>query len=234
MVAPPRPDRPDGSRILVFDVNETLLDLRGMDAPFADVFGDATVRGTWFRELLHQMLVTTVTGPYVDFATLGASALEAVASDRGHPLMADAQASILGAMRCLPPHDDVVDALTLLRDAGRRLVALSNGVPDVLHAQLDHAGLTAFFDRIVSADAAGRLKPAPAPYRWTARTLGVETSDLQLVAAHAWDTTGAQRAGCAAAFVRRPGARLCAVDPVPDVVGDDLVDVARQLVATDA
>jgi hypothetical protein len=27
---------------LVFDVNETLLDLRGLDAPFEQVFGEAT------------------------------------------------------------------------------------------------------------------------------------------------------------------------------------------------
>lgn len=217
-------------RILVFDVNETLLDLRGMEAPFEAAFGDASVRAAWFQTLLHQMLVTTVTGPYVDFRTLGASALEAVAASRGVSLTASARDDLLAAMRRLPPHGDVVDALTLLRDAGLQLVALSNGVPDVLRDQLDHAGLTDFFDAVYSADAAKRLKPAAEPYRRTARVLGVEPSALRMVAAHAWDTTGAQRAGCAAAFVRRPGKRLAAVDPVPDVVGDDLIDVARRIV----
>jgi len=31
-------------RICVFDVNETLLDLRALDAQFARVFGDANLR----------------------------------------------------------------------------------------------------------------------------------------------------------------------------------------------
>jgi 2-haloacid dehalogenase len=50
-----------------------------------------------------------------------------------------------------------------------------------------------------------------------------------MVAAHAWDTTGAQRAGCRAAFVARSGKRLSAVDPQPDVVGPTLTDVADRL-----
>jgi 2-haloacid dehalogenase len=40
------------SRICVFDVNETLLDLRALDSHFEHVFGDATVRQAWFAQLL--------------------------------------------------------------------------------------------------------------------------------------------------------------------------------------
>jgi len=220
-------------RTLVFDVNETLLDLRALAAPFEAVFGDSSVRTSWFRTLLHQAMVTTITGPYVDFSALGRQSLAVVADERGHGLTDEEAATILGAMRELPPHEDVEDALAYLHDAGLQLVALSNGVPDVLHDQLDHAGIADAFAHIISVDAAGRLKPAPEPYETVARELGVETSDLRMVAAHAWDTTGAQRAGCAAAFVARPGKRLAPSDPVPDVVGEDLRDVARQIVAVE-
>jgi 2-haloacid dehalogenase len=51
-----------------------------------------------------------------------------------------------------------------------------------------------------------------------------------MVAAHAWDTTGAQRAGCTAAFVARPGKQLAPSDPVPAVAGEGLVSVAQQIV----
>ena len=220
-------------RTIVFDVNETLLDLRALEAPFEAVFGDPEARTAWFRTLLHQAMVTTITGPYVDFSALGRQSLAVVADERGHGLTDEEAATILGAMRELPPHEDVEDALAYLHDAGLQLVALSNGVPDVLHDQLDHAGLADAFAHIISVDAAGRLKPAPEPYETVARELGVETSDLRMVAAHAWDTTGAQRAGCAAAFVARPGKRLAPSDPVPDVVGGDLRDVARQIVAVE-
>jgi 2-haloacid dehalogenase len=37
------------TRVCVFDVNETLLDLKALDAQFARVFGDANVRQAWFN-----------------------------------------------------------------------------------------------------------------------------------------------------------------------------------------
>jgi 2-haloacid dehalogenase len=217
--------------VLVFDVNETLLDLRGMHAPFDAVFGDGSLRAEWFSTLLRKMFVTTIAGPYVDFVELGAAALEHVATQQGRALTPAEQTTILEGMRQLPPHDDVVPALERLRAGAYRCVALSNGRPDALAEQLDHAGLTRFFERVASAEAAGRLKPAPEPYQWLAGTLDVPTNRLCMVAAHAWDTTGAQRAGCTAAFVARPGKRLSAVDPRPGIVEDSLTAVADRLLA---
>lgn len=218
-------------RTIAFDVNETLLDLRALREPFQDVFGDPSVRTRWFQALLRQALVTTVTGPYVDFTTLGRQSLEVVAEERGHRLTDEEAAQILGTMRELPPHEDVSEALGQLSEAGVRLVALSNGTPEVLHDQLAHAGIATTFDAIFSAHAAGRLKPAPEPYEMVAEELGISTGDLRMVAAHPWDTTGAQRAGCAAAFVARRGKRLAPSDPVPKVVGEDLREVAHQIVS---
>jgi hypothetical protein len=37
-------------KICVFDVNETLLDLRAMDEDFAKVFGDIRSRQEWFSQ----------------------------------------------------------------------------------------------------------------------------------------------------------------------------------------
>ena len=53
---------------------------------------------------------------------------------------------------------------------------------------------------------------------------------LRLVAAHAWDVLGALRAGCAAAFIARPGKVLFPLGPQPDIVGPDFSSVARQIV----
>jgi 2-haloacid dehalogenase len=36
------------ARVIVFDVNETLLDPRALAPPFARVFGDAGARRDWF------------------------------------------------------------------------------------------------------------------------------------------------------------------------------------------
>jgi 2-haloacid dehalogenase len=63
-----------------------------------------------------------------------------------------------------------------------------------------------------------------------AESLGVEVEGVRLVAAHAWDVAGALRAGCAAAFVARPGMVLDPLVEPPDVVGADLREVADRII----
>ncbi len=90
------------------------------------------------------------------------------------------------------------------------------------------------FERILSADSVKRLKPAPEPYRMATQQLGVSINDIRLIAAHAWDVAGALRAGCAAAFVARPGMVLDPLVERPDVVGDNLEEVAGLILAKEA
>jgi 2-haloacid dehalogenase len=222
------------ARVCLFDVNETLLDLGALDPHFERVFGDAGVRQSWFQQVLQSALVATVTGVYSDFGAVGAAALDMTAERQGIRLSEEDRGSILGGMRELPPHPEVPAALDLLRDAGLRLAALTNNTAEVAQAQLANAGLSDRFEKILSADTVRRLKPAPEPYRAAARALGVETSQVRLVAAHAWDIIGAMRAGCAAAFVARPGMVLDPLAGPPDVVGADLSAVATSIIAAEA
>jgi 2-haloacid dehalogenase len=50
-----------------------------------------------------------------------------------------------------------------------------------------------------------------------------------MVAAHAWDIVGAMQAGCAGAFISRPGKVLFPMGPQPDIEGPDLLTAARQI-----
>jgi 2-haloacid dehalogenase len=223
--------------ILVFDVNETLLDLSALDQPFAAAFGVEMprargIRKAWFTELLHEVLITIVTGPYVNFSSLARSALRVTAERVPESLADGGIMKIMSSVTKLPPHDDVDEALDRLADAGFRMTALSNGTPNALAAQLKYAGLTARFEKIASAEHAGRLKPAPEPYRLMARELDTPPEDLCMVAAHAWDTTGALRAGLQAAFIARPGKVLSDADPEPEIIGSSLTDVADALIRT--
>jgi 2-haloacid dehalogenase len=217
------------ARVCVFDVNETLLDLGALDPHFERAFGDAAVRRAWFSQLLQSAFLATITGAYSDFGTIGGAALEMVAEREGVDLSDEDKQEILGGMRELPPHPEVVESLALLRDAGLRLATLTNSAQQVAEAQMDNSGLRDYFEQILSADTVGRLKPAPEPYGMAAQSLGVEVERIRLVAAHAWDVAGALRAGCAAAFVARPGMVLDPLVERPDVVGADLREVADRI-----
>jgi len=221
------------ARALVFDVNETLLDLAAFDPNFARVFGDAGVRREWFGQLLQTAFVSTIAGPYADFGTIGIAALDAVAAKRQVSLTDADRDAIRATMRALPPHPDVRPALERLRDAGFTLATLTNSTPQVAEAQLTHAGLRDLFAHVLSADTVRRLKPAPEPYRMAADALGVPLGEMRLIAAHGWDIAGALRAGALAAFVARPGQVLDPLYPQPDIVGADLGAVAERILAVD-
>ncbi|MGH2663497.1 MAG: haloacid dehalogenase type II [Actinomycetota bacterium] len=220
------------AKVIVFDVIETLLDLRPVQEPFVRVFGDSAPLGEWFARLLHGSLVATVTDTYEDFGTIGKRALDVVASRRGRDLSDEDREAILGAVGRLPPHPEVLGALERLRSAGFPLATLTNSSGQVVRMQLEHAGLAGIFDRTLSVEEVRRYKPAPEPYLMAAERLGVEPPEMRMVAAHDWDVWGAMRAGCAAAFVARGDVPFSLGEP-PDILGPDLRAVAEAILGAD-
>ena len=220
-------------RVQVFDVNETLLDLAAMDPHFQRIFGDAGVRRSWFSQMIQSALVATVTGVYSQFGALAAAALEMTAEQAGVELGDDDRQAMAAQLRQLPAHPEVAGALRRLRDAELRLAALTNSTEQVARAQLEHAGIVGWFEQVLSADTVRRLKPAPEPYRMAAERLGVAVDQVRLIAAHAWDVAGAARAGCATAFVARPGKVLDPLVERPEIVGADLAEVADAILTVE-
>jgi len=220
-------------RIIVCDVNETLLDIGALAPDFKEAFGDPRILLEWFAQVLLYSEVATLAGPYVEFASIAGAALDMIASARGVPVSADKRTRILQGMLTLPAHPDVRDGLEAMRDAGLRLVTLTNSAPTAVEQQLANAGLASLFERSFSVHSVRRFKPAPEPYRFVADALAAPIEHLRLVAAHAWDIVGALRAGCAAAFVARPGKVLYPLGPQPDITGSDFRTVADAIIAAE-
>jgi len=221
------------TRVLAFDVNETLLDLKALDEPFEKLFGAAALRPQWFGQMLQLSFVGGLTGSYVDFTTAQRAALHMLAQREGVQLTEEQVEETVSLMSSLPPHAEVPAALRRLTDTPLHLVALTNSVQEVAERQLRNAGIRELFDRVMSADTVRRLKPAPEPYLAVATAFDVPPAEVRLVAAHSWDVTGALRAGCKAAFVNRPGAVLSPIGPQPDIVAATIADVADLIIERD-
>ncbi len=219
------------TRVIAFDVNETLLDLSALDPWFEKVLGSAALSGQWFAQMLQLSFVGGLTGEYVDFSTAQHAALLMLAERKGLAVTEAAATEIVNKMSSLPPHPEVADALARLRETTLKVVALTNSVQSVAKEQLTNAGLSGYFDDVISADAVQRLKPAPEPYQAVAAAFDVDTEDVRLVAAHSWDISGAMAAGCKAAFVARPGMVLSPIGRQPDMVGDDIAEVVDQILS---
>lgn len=183
--------------LLIFDINETLLDL----SPLDDVFGN---HRPWFDLLIRTATVRTAAASYLDFGQLGAACARQVlgiAEGDDDPRLA----KLTDTMRSLPAHADAVEGLELARHGGHRVVALGNSPQATLDAQLDHAELSTLFDAAYSVDDVRALKPSPTAYRLVLDKENVAASAATMIAAHDWDVAGASLAGLRSVLVRRGG-----------------------------
>lgn len=217
---------------LVFDVNETLLDLEALRPHFARIFGDGGVMREWFAQLILYSQALTLAGEYVAFGELGGAVLKMVADTRRQPLSAENVLSVKQAISSMPSHPEVPAALHRLRDAGFRLFTLTNNPAVTATEQLERAGLADFFDRQFSVDAVHRYKPASETYRFVEHQLGLSSSSCCMIACHTWDTLGAVAAGWDAALIVRPGNAPLPLGPQPRIVGQDLTVVAASLISS--
>jgi len=221
------------SRVIVFDLMGTLLDLQSLDTYFERFFDNAAVRKEWFMQTLQLAMAAMLTNAYEDFGVQTDTSLEITARRYKVSMLGEEKNLILGTLRKLRPFPDVSKSLQSMRAAGLRLAVLTNSTAQVVEAQLAHAGLQGHFEQVISSDEIQCFKPAPEVYHLAAKRLGVEPGQIRLVSAHDWDVTGALRAGCAASFVARPGQVMNPFGPQPDVKGTDMVEVAEKILTAD-
>jgi 2-haloacid dehalogenase len=216
------------NRAVIFDVNETMLDLGALDPLFVRWFGESVARKEWFALTLHFAMTLAATREFKSFGEVGAAALAEIAHRRGLSLPDESAGQLRETLLQLPAHLDVAPALRILRHAGLATAALSNNPLPVVQEQLHRVGLSPLFDEIMSVDEAGALKPAPEVYTFAVRRLGFAPGSIWMVAAHGWDIAGATRAGLRGAFVVRPGQSPDPFAP-PEIVADDLLTIARTI-----
>jgi 2-haloacid dehalogenase len=217
--------------LIVFDVNETLLDLQILEPTFERIFGGKDAMRLWFANLILYSVALTVAGRYVPFTNIGSDVMKMLADTQGVKIDEADKKELTEKFSTMPPHPDVPAALRKLRDTGFRLFTFTNNLPEVQTRQLEHGRIADLFERRFSVDGAKHNKPSPLAYAYVERELGVEPSQLCLIACHTWDTLGAVAAGWEAALVKRVGNDVLGVGPQPQIVGDDLNDVADQLIA---
>jgi 2-haloacid dehalogenase len=221
--------------VLVFDVNETLIDIDAMAPLFDEIFGDARVMREWFGQVVMYSMTTALSGCYVDFFTLGQGMLRMLGDIHGIAISDADVERIKQAMLTMPPHSDVGDGLAALHHNGFRLVTLTNSPPNPDGpSPLESAGLGGYIERQFSVDACRTYKPARHVYDYVCRELQVAPADCTMVAAHVWDTIGAQSAGFSGALITRPGNAPLPLDglPQPTLIADDLRQLAQQLITS--
>jgi 2-haloacid dehalogenase len=218
--------------VLVFDVNETLIDFESMNELFDRIYGDKQVMREWLGHLIMYSMTITLSGLYVDYFSLGQGLLQMVGAIHGVTVKPKDIEEIKKGMTTMPAHSDVVEGLKHLKKLGYRMVTLTNSPPNPSSkSPLEQAGLAVHFERQFSIETARAYKPAQVVYHMVAQELDVPPSSCCMIAAHVWDTVGAQSAGFSSALITRPGNALLPIPglPQPNFVAKDLIHLAEVL-----
>lgn len=220
-------------KVIIFDVNETLLDLAPLKKSVGEALGGREdLLPLWFSTMLHYSLAETLSDEYHDFGEIGSAALVMVAQMQGIELSYEqARTAIVTPLGSLPPHADVKPGLESLSKGHYKIVSLTNSSFKGVEKQFENAGLTDFFDKRYSVEAIGKYKPHPDTYKMVLSDLAVKPEEALMVAAHPWDLMGAKSVGLQTAFLARPGKPLYPHMVKPDYVAKDLQALASALEA---
>lgn len=220
-------NRPD---LIVFDVNETLSDLAPLGEAFEQEGVAANLSRTWFAGILRDGFAVTAAGGNTGFAEIAQDSLHRVLSEHGASAPEESAERIMGTLKSLDVHPDVVPGVKALHQVAE-LITLTNGAAQVAETLLSSAGVRKHFSELLSVEDAPAWKPARSSYDYAATHRGTDPQNMLLVAVHPWDIHGAHEAGLRTAWINRTGARYPSYFARPDLEAADLPSLADQLMA---
>jgi 2-haloacid dehalogenase len=218
-------------KVIVFDVNETLLDLSPLKKSVGEALkGRVDLLPLWFSTMLHYSLVETLSDNYHPFGEIGTAALMMLAKTQGIDMKyEDAKTSIVTPLRSLQAYPDVVPGLKELNKDTFQIVSLTNSSAIGVKTQFINAGLTDYFEKRYTIGSIKKYKPHPDTYKMVLEDLQVKPEEVLMVAAHAWDLAGAKNVGFQTAFIARPGKVLYPNVEKPDYVVKNLLELVSIL-----
>lgn len=215
--------------VVAFDVIETLFPIEPLRTRLVDAGLPGHALEAFFAGLLRDAFALEATGVYRPFPAVAMASLHVELARAGREPEQDRMEAVITGFGELDPHPDVADAVRRLRDAGIRVLTLTNGSAGNTGKLLYRAGVADLVERTVSIDEVEHWKPNRAVYLHCAGTAGVRPDQLALVAAHGWDIHGAGSAGLITGFVAYGNEPFPATMRTPDVSGSTLSEVVDAL-----
>ncbi len=183
-----------GTLIDPYGVTEKLGEYMDYQVEFSRIWRDKQLEYTFKRGLMRR---------YENFAVCTRNALDYTNSLLQTGLTDEAKQTLMETYRVLPAFDDVVDSLKVSKDAGFRLFGFSNGLQSAVQGLLENAGISHYFDGVVSVDDLQTFKPNPDVYHHFIDKTGAEPGNAWLVSSNPFDVQGAINIGMKAAWLQR-------------------------------
>ena len=208
----------------VFDAYGTLFDVHTAASKMREAIGPDADRlsQVWRQKQLEYTWLRTLMQRHADFWQVTCDALD-YALDVVGISDASLRDRLLASYRTLDTYPEVATALSALREGQIRTGILSNGSPSMLADAVANAGIGPHLDAVLSVEAVGLFKPAPAVYEMATDRFQLEPNQIAFMTSNAWDAAGAASFGLHVVWINRfdqPPERLSAMP------SDELKDLA--------
>jgi 2-haloacid dehalogenase len=196
----------EGIRACVFDAYGTLFDVHAAVGRLRPQIGARAdeLSQLWRTKQLEYTWLRALMGRHADFWQVTGDALDHALARTG--VGAALREPLMQAYLTLDAYPEVSDVLRRLRAGGLKLAILSNGEPAMLAAAVEHAGIGALFDAVLSVEEVGVFKPHPSVYRLAVDRLRVRPDQIAFQSSNAWDVNGAACFGLRPVWINRFGA----------------------------
>ncbi len=190
---------------LGFDIYGTLIDPHGVTVKLRELIGDTApdFSQLWRSKQLEYTFRRGLMRDYENFAVCTRNALDYADAVFRTNIREEDKQTLMQAYRVLPAYDDVPQALAKIRAAGFRMYGFSNGIAEAVSGLLEHAGISQYFDGVVSVDTVKTYKPNPDVYQHFVETTGSDKTNAWLVSSNPFDVQGAIHFGMQAAWLHR-------------------------------
>ena len=211
--------------MFVFDAYGTLLDVDAAAREAAAEPGMEALKENWLpiakgwreRQLRYSWLCSMM-GKYDDFWELTIRALDTTLEEHALASNDKVRARLLSLYSELSAYQEVPEVLSDLKAAGHRLAVLSNASPSMLVKALDAAGISEWFDELLSVDVLKCYKPTPAVYQLIPERFDCKPSDVTFFSSNNWDVSGAGAFGFKTIWVNRTGVAWDNLPGKPDII----------------
>ena len=209
--------------MFVFDAYGTLLDVDAAAREAASEPGMEALKENWLpiakgwreRQLRYSWLCSMM-GQYDDFWELTTRALDATLKEYALASDDKVRTRLLSLYSELSAYEEVPEVLANLKAAGHKLAVLSNASPNMLVKALEAAGISEWFDELLSVDVLKCYKPTPAVYQLVTERFECKPSEVTFFSSNNWDVSGAGAFGFRTIWVNRTGTAWDKLPGKPD------------------
>lgn len=210
-------------KVIVFDAFP-IFDPRPIANIAEEIFPGkgAELMNAWRTRQFEYQWLRALSDQYVDFVQATDEGLEFAARSLRLDLTDGRKDRLMSAYMNLSVWPDAAHSVKALREAGFRLVFLSNMTEEMLENGLKKANLRNEFEAIYSTNSIRSYKPASKAYQIAIDKLNISREEILFVAFAGWDVAGAKWFGYPTFWVNRLRSPMEELGVSPDAEGENL------------